>query len=172
MKYTKEEKLEWVKQYLSGMPLKYPPGVESTNFKSMVSLWARSYKVHGEAALEHGKHKVFTIDEKIKAINDAKEIGFKEVAVRLGIVGSVILNWNRIYGERSLDGLKSLGKNSGRPKMKKENTQSSQEADTDETPEAKIRRLENELMEARAEIALLKKVKALAEEKKGKDQKA
>ncbi len=41
MKYTKEEKIEWVRQYLSGMPLRYPPGVKKSHFKEMIRYWRR-----------------------------------------------------------------------------------------------------------------------------------
>lgn len=51
--------------------------------------------------------------------------------------------------------------------MKKDITPSQEAAD--ETQEEKIARLERELLEARTEIALLKKVKALTEGKKVKD---
>lgn len=48
MKYTKEEKIEWVMQYLSGMPLRYPPGVKKANFKKMIRYLAKRYQDHGE----------------------------------------------------------------------------------------------------------------------------
>ena len=169
MKYTKKQKLEWIHQYLSGMPLKYPPGIRSKKrFNDMVSRWSKYVDIHGESILEHGKHKHFSTEQKLDAIQHAGQDGYEAVAIRLGISSSVVTNWVRTYSEAGLDGLKSLGKNRGRPpKMKPEKTTSPKPV-LNETKDEKIARLERELLEERAENALLKKVQALMEEKKAK----
>lgn len=167
MKYTKEEKIEWVMQYLSGMPLRYPPGVEKANFKRKIRYLAKRYQAYGEAALEHKKKRRFTIEQMLRAVSDCQTMSRMEVALRFEIETSVLLNWTRTYSEKGLDGLKSLAEHHGRPKMKKDITPSQEAAD--ETQEEKMARLERELLEARTEIALLKKVKALTEGKKVKD---
>ena len=169
MKYTKKQKLEWIHQYLSGMPLKYPPGIHSKKrFHDMVRQWSKYVDIHGESILEHGKHKHFSTEQKLYAVQHAAQDGYETVATRLGIKDSVVANWVRAYSETGLDGLKSLGKNRGRPpKMKPEKT-TSPEPVLNETKDEKIARLERELLEERAEVALLKKVQALMEEETAK----
>jgi transposase-like protein len=191
MKYTKEEKVEWVKQYLSGMPLKYPDGcADAVRFKDMVHKWARLYELHGEAALEHGKHKAFTTEEKRDAVMKAKKRGAQAVADELCIVPSVVRNWIRVYDEKGMGGLKSLGvRKKGDIRRMEENekmpTQPSESKegaagpcdskDTESEPgkggspisgSEAMERLREENLRLRAEVALLKKVKALAQEKK------
>ena len=169
MKYTKKQKLEWIHQYLSGMPLKYPPGIRSKEgFNGMVRRWSKYVDIHGESVLEHGKHKHFSTEQKLDAVQHAAQDGYEAVALRLGIRSSVVAKWVRTYSEAGLDGLKSLERNRGRPpKMKPEKT-TSPEPVLNETKDEKIARLERELLEERAEVALLKKVQALMEEKKAK----
>lgn len=171
MKYTKKQKLEWIHQYLSGTPLKYPPGIHSKKrFHDMVRRWSKYVDIHGKSILEHGKHKQFSTEQKLDAVKQAAQDGYGAVAIRLGIRDSVVANWARTYSEKGFDGLKSLEKKRGRPpKMKPEKT-TSQEPVLNETNDEKIARLERELLEKDAEIALLKKVQALMEEEKAKGQ--
>ena len=72
MKYTKKQKLDWIHQYLSGMPLKYPPGIYSKKrFNDMVRRWSKYVDIHGESILEHGKHKHFSTEQKFDAVQNA-----------------------------------------------------------------------------------------------------
>lgn len=169
MKYSKEDKIEWVKQYLSDISLRYPPGVKKNSFRFLIRKLAKKYQMHGEETLEHRKRRHFTVEQMLQAINACKETSYSEVGLRLEIESCVLLNWARTYSEKSLNGLKLLAEYHGRPKMKKDITPS-QKTIANETQEEKIARLERELLEARTEIALLKKVKALTEGKKEKNQ--
>jgi hypothetical protein len=67
MKYTFEQKMAAVRQYLTKGSAEVPAYVTSKakTFKIKVRRWALVYRMHGAEALRHGKTRHFTPDQKL-----------------------------------------------------------------------------------------------------------
>ncbi len=146
MKYSKEQKLLWVKAYREGK-LAFdmtPEGVARETFRRHVRTWARLVEKNGEDAVDGGgKHKAYSADFKLAAVmrvETGESAG--EMAISLGITSQCLLSqWARAYRPNGLDGLKSKPKGG---KLKS-------------APEKKKQTRDEELEYLRAENAFLKK---------------
>lgn len=146
MKYSKEQKLLWVKAYREGK-LTFdmtPEGVARETFAKHVRTWARLVEKHGEDAVDSGgRHKAYSADFKLAAVMRV-EAGEStgEVAISLGLsTGYMLSQWVRAYRLNGLDGLKS------KPKGRKPKSM----------PKKKKQTRDEELEYLRAENAFLKK---------------
>jgi len=117
MKYSYEDKLRFVKEYIKTGCIPKCSGVNRYTFGSQLRLWKRMYLKHGKESLKHTKHKHFTEKTKLEVIKKLYN-GYskKELSVELGISHSVILCWKRKYESKGFKGLKC---ESGRPLKKK-----------------------------------------------------
>ena len=70
MKYTFEQKLKWVRDYMSGGWVPIPPACASSlkAWHKKVRKWARVYELFGEDGLGHGRTKKLSADEKLAAV--------------------------------------------------------------------------------------------------------
>lgn len=128
MKYSKEQKLMWVKAHREGK-LTFdmtPEGVARHVFMDQVRSWASLAEIHGDDAVgSGGKHKAYSADFKLSAVMrvEAGE-SVREVARSLGMPGHHPLSeWARAYRLSGPDGLKSKPKgrkNKSMPKKKKQ----------------------------------------------------
>ena len=115
VKYSKEQKLLWVKAYREGrLTLDMTPeGVARETFRRHVRTWARLVEKNGEDAVDGGgKYKAYPAGFKLAAVMRV-EAGESagEVAISLGITSQRPLSqWVRAYRLNGLDGLKSKPK--------------------------------------------------------------
>jgi len=114
MKYTFEQKLKWVRDYMSGGWVPIPPACASSlkAWHKKVRKWARVYELFGEDGLGHGRTKKLSADEKLAAVKRvlAGESA-NSVAFSLGkACPSNVLIWVRAYREKGEDGLQSKAK--------------------------------------------------------------
>ncbi len=163
MKYSKEFKLECIRKYKNGEYIEDPPGVSHKIFYAHIRKWARIYGSLGEAGLEHGRP-TLDIDQRVELIRRVENgESYTSAAFSAGIGHDLLIKWHRIYMENGIDGLKSLkrGKRSMDKKkpVKKEDSQKSREE------------LLEELQYVRAENEYLKKLSALVQERKARQQK-
>ena len=156
-KHPYEERLLAVKLCLGGRPLKSVARQLGIN-KDYISEWLLRYKREGESGLQ--KHPVKRADfaEKCKIVCEFVEKGvpLHKICAAHQVSRSALKAWIRIYrkgGYEALRDIKPQGrpKNMGRPKKKE--------------PQTELERLRYENEYLRAEVALLKKVRALVEER-------
>ena len=162
MRYTKEFKLECVRKYKAGEPIKDPGGCKHKTFYKKVNMWAHIYDSLGEAGLEHKKPKRKWQDKMnmIQRVISGESIC--EVAFSNGIQGELLSKWYKIYQESGIDGLK-LDRRGRPPKMTKKSKKSNEPKTKEE--------LEKELEYLRAENEYLKKLNALVQKRKGRQPK-
>ena len=163
MKYSKEFKLECVRRHKEGIPIKDPPGIGHKQFHDQVIKWSRIYDSLGEAGLEHGRE-TLNIDQRLELIRRVENgESYSSVAYSAGVEKYLLIKWHRICTESGIDGLKSLKR--GRPSMNKKRPVNKE--DSDKTKEELLEELEY----VRAENEYLKKLSALVQERKAREQK-
>lgn len=163
MKYSKEFKLECVRRYREGIPVKDPPGIRHKQFHDQVVKWSRIYDSLGEAGLEHGRP-TLDIDQRLELIQRVENgESYSSAAYSAGVGKDLLIRWHKIYMEKGIDGLKSLKR--GKPSMKNKKPVSKE--DSDKTKEELLKELEY----VRAENEYLKKLSALVQERKARQQK-
>ena len=166
MKYTKEFKLECVLKYRNGECIHDPPGVRHKAFHNQVIRWNKMYDSMGEAGLEHGRP-TLDIEQRVELIRRIENgESCNAVACNAGINSDLLAKWHRIYSEKGMDGLKSLKR--GRPSTSRKKVETDiNKADEDKTREELL----EELKLARIENEYLKKLSALVQERKAREQK-
>ena len=166
MKYTKEFKLECVLRYRDDKYIHDPPGVRHKTFYNQVIKWNKIYDSLGEAGLEHGRP-TLDIMQRVSLIKRVENgESYNAVACSAGIKSGLLLKWHRIYLENGTDGLQSLKR--GRPSMPKKKIEINiNKADEDKSREELL----EELKLARIENEYLKKLSALVQERKAREQK-
>ena len=124
-----------------------------------VSEWLNLYKLEGESGLQKRPMKRANFEEKCKIVCEYAEKGvpLHRICAENHVSRSAVESWIRIYkkgGYEALRAIKPLGtgrKGMGRPKKKE--------------PQTELERLRYENEYLRAEVALLKKGRALVEER-------
>lgn len=164
MKYSKEFKLECVRKYKEGVYVEMPPGYRRhDDFMHQVRRWVRVYDSLGEAGLEHGRP-TLDIDQRLELIKRAENgESHQSVAISASIQDDLLIKWHKIYKESGVDGLKSLKR--GRPPMNKKKPEKKKDC------EKTKKELLEELEYVRAENEYLKKLSALVQERKAREQK-
>ena len=120
-----------------------------------VRAWVRTYETLGDLGLDHNKPQL-TLNEKLilmSRIQSGESISY--VAASVGRQTSSLSRWYKIYLEKGVDGLKSL-KRGRKPSM---------------TNKKKNNKNETSIKELRAENAYLKKLNALVQKRKDRQQK-
>ena len=163
MKYSKEFKLECVRKRKEGIYIETPPGCKKRhNFTKQVRIWSKIYDSLGEAGLEHGRPTLNT-EQRLELIERVENgESYSSAALSAGIQDDVLIKWHKIYMEKGVDGLKSLKR--GKPSMKKKPVS---KEDSDKAKEELLKELEY----VRAENEYLKKLSALVQERKAREQK-
>ncbi len=166
MKYSKQFKLECIRKYKNGEHIKDPPNVKHKRFHDQVVRWYKIYDSLGEAGLEYGRPTldVYQRLELIKRVENGES--YSSAARSAGISTDVLIRWHKICTESGIDGLKSL-KRGRKPSMKNKKTDFTKKKDSDKTKEELLEEREY----VRAENEYLKKLSALVQERKAREQK-
>ena len=125
----------------------------------LLRLW-ESYKQYGESALIKQKNVRATLDMKLSAIKDFEEkhLSLVEIMAKYCISETAFYSWRKLYRDCGIEGLSIVrpkGRQPGMGRPKKKTLEQMTE----------LERLQKEVQELRTENALLKKVKALVEER-------
>ena len=158
MKHSYEKRLLAVKKCLKS----FPPdsvGRELGIHHSYVTTWFECYLRDGIAGLR--KHPIKRVDfaEKCKIVCEfaGKGVPLHHICAKNHVSRSAVERWTRIYRKGGYEALRAIRpqgtgyKRMGRPKKKE--------------PQTELERLRYENEYLRAEVALLKKVRALVEER-------
>ena len=157
MKHTIEKRILAVQKCLNGHA---PKGVarQLGLVDHDLYVWLERYKQEGIAGLRRQPIKHADFEEKCKIVCEFAEKGvpLHQVCAEYHVSRSAVESWTRIYKKRGYDALRTIKpqgrpKNMGRPKKKE--------------PQTELERLRYENEYLRAEVALLKKVRALMEER-------
>jgi len=167
MKYSKEFKLECIRKRKEGVYIQTPPGFKNRDrFMSQIRKWSIIYDSLGEAGLGHGKP-TLDIDQRLELIRRVENgESYYSVACSAGIGSDALTKWHGIYTESGIDGLKSLKRGRRKP-MENKKAGSAKKKDSDKTREELL----EELQYVRAENEYLKKLRALVQERKAREQK-
>jgi len=124
----------------------------------LVRRWVRVYQAHGVKGLEKQPRKAVSAAIKQRAVREVLEkcLPFESVALKYHVSMSAVYSWSQRVKEHGYESLFTIKqgrptKFMGRPKKK--------------PPETELEKLQEELRYLRAENALLKKLKALEEER-------
>lgn len=178
MKYTKEEKIAWAKQYLKDGDIDAPSECKTKSqrkhFANHVREWARMLQKCGEPYFDP-HYREHSLDEKIEAVVYADKNGAVAASTKYLIPRNDIDIWRHRFHTQGIEGLQSKPKGR-RPKMPKTETPKDPpkqgEADNKmvENLLARIAELETENAAFRKQhetdqgkIEFLKKLRALTE---------
>ena len=157
-KHSVEERLQAVQKCLKGNA-PFAVGREMGIKEHYVSEWLLRYQQDGVKGLLKCSPKRANYEEKCKIVCEFAEKGvpLHRVCAKYNVSQTAVFRWTQIYrrcGYEALRDIKPQGtgrKGMGRPKKKE--------------PQTELERLRYENEYLRAEVALLKKVRALMEEK-------
>jgi len=157
-KFKKSVVLETIEKGLSSKMAGYEFGIEESNVRN----WVAFYREHGLEGLKPIRNK-YTPEFKVMVILEMKNnfLSFRETCVRFKIpsVGT-LLKWVNIYDQEGPEGL--LKENRGRSKSM---------ARKPKKPMTREEELLDELADLKAENAYLKKLHALVQSEKKKEEK-
>ena len=129
--------------------------------KRLGKLWY-TYQIEGTSSLLPTKHKRLTTEEKCKIVLDVEKnhLTLVHASIKYGVSARQVQEWLRAYRTYGIDALLITKKrirllDMGRPKKVQK-------------PETELERLRRENQELKTEVALLKKVKALVEEREAR----
>lgn len=160
MKYSYEQKLSCVLRIVESYDSLAEVSREIGTHPEHLRRWVNLYEAYGEEGLRL-KHGSYRGDFKLSVLTYKREKGLslRETAVRFGIPNeSIILSWERTYESEGASGLYR----NNRGKMKKAKPEQPKKPPRPLTVEEQLR-LKVEFLEA--EVAYLKKLRALVEER-------
>lgn len=149
-KYTLEEKLRVIELYKHGLGNRLISR-ETGCHRNAVKWWIRQYRTHGESYFTESSNPpsyAYSFKETVVREILEKGLSLRSAATKFGINKELARRWTRLVKEGGYESL-----------MKKRKKKDSGE----DLPE--VERLRKELERANTQIALLKKVKALVEER-------
>lgn len=156
-KHSLSEKLSVIRDYQSGYGCTSISRERKID-ESIVKRWVRVYLAHGIKGFDKQARKAVSADIKQRAIKEIFEKGlsFETVALKYHVSISAIYSWFQRVQKHGYSSLLTIKQGRpanimGRPKKKE--------------PETELEKLQEELRYLRAENALLKKLKALEEER-------
>ena len=175
MKYTKEEKIAWAKEWLKHGTVDPPESFKGTRseFTDHAREWARMLEEHGEAYFEP-HYRQLPLSMKLEVVSYAEESGTIAAAICFGIQSNTVRAWRKKFHEQGIDGLKCKPKGRQRKMPDKETPKAPPKAAEDGSSElekalaenaalqAKLHVCEQKLKEDEIRIEFLKKAQALA----------
>lgn len=165
MQYSKEYKLECIRKYKNGEHIQDPGGCTHKTFHNKVLDWVRIYNKLGEAGLDHKKPEL-TIEDKIEICNRVSNgETMTEVAISYGRQEDFISKIYKCYLQHGVDGLISNKKKGRPPTMKEKEIDIKNLSDKE-----KIKALEKQIELQQIEIEYLKKLSALVQARKDREQ--
>ena len=158
MKHSIEDRLLAVQKCLEGQA-PYAVGQELKIDEHAVKAWLERYKLKGEAGLRKTTKKRVSFAKKCKIVCEYAEKGvpLSQIYAKYNVSCGIVKTWTRAYRKGGYEVLRDKPRKPssiiimGRPKKQQ--------------PQTELERLRYENEYLRAEVALLKKVKALMEEK-------
>ena len=167
MRWTKEEKLNMVLEYKKSGFTPIVDGCSRTTMRHRIVRWSRVYELYGENGLEH-RSIHWTYKDKANAVQRVIDgESYCEVANSLGMCNETqVLTWHRKYLELGWDGLKLDGRGRKRKMGNKPIKPSKSKSQAEEIVELRKR-----LEYLEAENAYLKKLAALVQQRKAREQK-
>lgn len=158
-KHGYAERLKYMHMLEAGYSRNYIHCKFGISGQLLLRLW-ESYRQHGESALIKQKNVRSTLELKLSAIKDFKEnhLSLVEIMTKYGISESAFYSWRKSYhngGAEALSIIKPQGRPPGMGRPKKKNVEQMTE----------LEKLQKENQELKTELALLKKVRALVEER-------
>ncbi len=136
----------------------------------------RKYRVHGPDSLVKTSKRVFPLERKYEVLcRYQKGESLNSLSIEYDIENVTILSWLKRYEKDGYNGL--IDKKKGRPpKIKKDDDvineavhKDSNKTKTESTDKAKIKLLEKKNKELETEVAYLKKLNALVQERKKRE---
>ena len=178
MKLSEEDKREIIRlNRKEGIPKKNLARMYNIGYARIKDIFSR-FNLHGEEALVKGKNRKYSPEFKMKIVKQYLEgESINSLAIANNIQWSMIYNWIKRYEKDGYNGL--INKKKGRqPKMKEDKdkisktvNQAADEGKGDSADKAKIKLLEKKNRELEAEVAYLKKLNALVQERKKRESK-
>lgn len=163
-KYDLEYKLGFVTEIISGKKFIGQLSRDSGIDRSVLRKWVNFYNLYGADGLVRKTNRKYDLSFKLGVLQviEKQNLSLKEAARRFNIAAeSSILNWQRLYRESGILGLKN--KTRGRPP----NMEKPQKKKKEKKPLTREEELLEELKYLRAENAYLKKLEALVRARKG-----
>jgi transposase len=121
MKYTFEQKLGWVRDWMDGKHVETPPGITR---ERLVELWVKLYRASGPAGLAHRMLRMTAKEKEAAVMRVLDGEPQVSVAASLGMSdsGASLMRWRRIYLTDGIAGLRALapGRRPTVPGKKKE----------------------------------------------------
>lgn len=162
MKLKTEDKREIIRLRDEGMSISALAKKYHISQKN-ISLLIDRYKVHGEKILVKGKNRKFTPEFKLTVLNEYFDGASKRsLIIKYNLTHTMISTWLKRYEESGYNGL--IDKKKGKPgKMKKEEVLKEENEGKEEEVDNKF--LKRRIVELEAEVAYLKKLRALIQER-------
>ena len=155
-KLTYEDKKEIIRLYDEEHYGAYTIAKKFNVAKSSIQCIINKYRIHGEDILMKQKYKHYSPDEKLAVINRCfNGESKKSLAAELNFSAGNICQWVKKYEEFGYNGL--IDKPKGRPPTMKKEKKTIDPNDKD----AIIREKDQEILELKAEVEALKKLRAL-----------
>ena len=158
-KHGYAERLKYMHMLEEGYSRNYIHCKFGINTELLLKLW-EGYQRYGESALIKQKNVRPTLELKLAVVKDYEEkhLSLIEIMTKYGISETTLYSWIKLYhdgGIEALSNVKPKGRppGMGRPKKKKVEQMT------------ELERLQKENQELKTELALLKKVRALVEER-------
>ena len=162
MKHTFEEKIHYVRLFLSGMPQSRICKQYHLGQHYLENLIDR-YRQYGEDGLHTKKHNILNAQEKERLVRlfIEKGVTLRQICKEHGVSKTAFEKWVRMartLGYNSLHNVTQRGRPPKDPMARPKKN----------TPQTELEKLQTENLRLRAEIALLKKVKTLVEEEEAR----
>ncbi|MDQ0859135.1 transposase [Bacillus sp. V2I10] len=161
-KFTEQEKVNAVKRYLNGIEGHKAIAKSIGVAHGVFHRWIQQYQYNGENAFKK-RYTTYSLDDKLKVLTYMNEHGtsLSETAAIFKIQSpSTINRWKRLFDTQGVDGL--IPREKGRSSMKKENPKVSE---IKEPVTGSIEALQAENERLRMELAYVKKLNALVQNK-------
>ena len=158
-KHGYADRLKYMHMLKDGYSIRYIHDHFGIDITLLSMLW-EGYQKYGPPFLEKKKVTKATTEIKLKAIRDFEEkhLSLVDVMSKYDISESALRTWRHIYHASGIEGLgkqKPIGRPPGMGRPKKKTVEQMTE----------LERLQKENQELKTELALLKKVRALVEER-------
>lgn len=160
-KHSDADRLRYMHMIEDGMSITSIHLQYGIGARLLTTLWSK-YQKGGSSSIQKGKNFKADTSLKKKIVLDIEHnhITLCAASLKYGPSASIIQTWLKIYREKGLEGLaivKPRGRQPGMGRPKKNSK-----------PMTDLERLEKENQELKTEIALLKKVRALVEERESR----